>query len=104
MTTKSNLGVEVGDSDTELIQSTETSTSDDRVFGVGNRENEITAIAWGSDDNQNWDEEESKTLQPGDYETLKVSITHKPYVKLTGKTTSSGQKSTVDAYLTYPEP
>ena len=77
---------------------------EDRRFGVGNGDNEINATAWGSDDNQNWTEEESKTIAPNNYETLIVGLNHYPYVKLTGRTTSSGQTSTVDGYLTYSEP
>jgi hypothetical protein len=104
MATKSNLGVEVGDTETEIIESTYTSTNVDRVFGVGNITKEIIATAWGSDDNQNWVEEESKTIGPGEYKILIVGIHHVPFVKLTGRTTAPGEKSIVDTYLTYTEP
>lgn len=104
MATKSRLNVEVLDTETEIIESTYTSTSENRIFGVGNGEKEIIATAWGSDDNQKWKEEESKTIPPGKYETLMVSITHLPRVKLTGRTTIPDETSIVDAYLTYSEP
>jgi len=103
MVTKSILNVEILDTETEIIESTLTSTSENRIFGIGNGEKEIIATAWGSDDNQNWEEEESKTIPPGKYEILMVRITHLPRVKLTGRTTTPGETSKVDAYLTYSE-
>jgi len=51
MAIKSALGVEVGDTETEIIESTLTFTDEDRIFGVGNGDKEIIATAWGSDDN-----------------------------------------------------
>lgn len=104
MATKSNLNVEVGDIETELIESTLTSTDENRTFGVGNGEKEIKATTWGSNDNQNWEEEESKTIAPRDYETLIVGINHFPRVKLTGRTTTPDETSILDAYLTYSPP
>ncbi len=70
---------------------------------MGNGEKEIIATIWGSDDGQNWNEEESKTIPPGNYNTLVVGNHHFPKVKLTGRTTTPGETSTVDAYLTYIE-
>jgi hypothetical protein len=104
MATKSRLNVEVKDSETEVIESTYTSTSEERNFGVGNGEKEIIATVWGSDDNQTWDEEDSKTIAPSNYDTLTAGTSHYPYVKLTCRTTTSGEISIVDGYLTYPEP
>ena len=104
MTTISRLGVEVRDTETEIIESTLTSTSEDRIFGVGNGEKEIIATIWGSDDGQNWNEEESKTIPPRVYEILILGLNHLPRVKLTGRTTNSDETSVVDVYLTYPEP
>jgi hypothetical protein len=99
----SRLDVEVRDTETEIIESIKTSTSEDRIFGVGNGEKEIIATAWGSDDEQEWEEVESKTIPPENYRTLIVGNNHLPYVKLTGRTTTSGEISIVDGYLTYPE-
>ena len=63
MASKSNLNVEVRYAETQIIESTVTVTSEDRIFGVGNKgENEIIATAWGSNDDQNWEEVESKTI------------------------------------------
>ncbi len=104
MATISNLGVEVGNTETEIIESTHTSTNEDRIFSVGNREKEIVTTAWGSDDNQNWEEVESKTITPRSYDTLVTGMNHLPYVKLTGRTTTPGETSIVDAYLNYPNP
>jgi hypothetical protein len=104
MATKSRIGVEVKDTETEIIESTHTSKETDRKFGVGNGEKEITATAWGSDDNQNWEIEESKTIPPYGYKTLVVGNNHLPYVKLSGKTTNVGDTCIVDAYLNYNEP
>ncbi len=104
MATRSVLKVEVGDSDTEIIGSTETSKNEDRIFVVGNGEKEIIATAWGSDDGQNWVEEESKTIPSDNYDVLVVGNNHFPRVKLTGRATNSDEASVVDAYLIYPEP
>ena len=104
MATKSSLNVEVGDSETEIIESTHTSTESDRTFGVGNGDKEIIATAWGSDDEENWFKEESKTVAAHAYKILIVGLHHYPYVKLTGRTTTSGQTSIIDGYLTYEEP
>ena len=105
MTTKSNLNVEVRDTETEIIGSTKTVTSEDRIFSVGNKgEKEIIATGWGSEDNQNWEEIDSKTVAPGEYATIIGGITHWFYVKLTGRTTTPDETSTVDGYLTYSEP
>jgi hypothetical protein len=101
MTTKSRLNVEVGDTETEIIESTETVSSEERKFGVGNGEKEIIATAWGSDDNQNWHEEDSATIGPGRYKILIVGPSHDPWVKLTARTSGSGETSIVDGYLTY---
>ena len=103
MATISRLAVEVRDTETEIIESTHTSTNEDRIFGVGNGEKEIIATIWGSDDGQNWNEEESKTIPPGSYEILKLGPHHFPRVKLTGRTTAPDETSIVDAYLTYAE-
>lgn len=104
MATKSALDVEVRDTEIEIIESTPTSTNEDRIFGVGNGENEIIATAWGSDDNQNWNEEVKKIISPRGYEILIVGINHYPFVKLTGRTTTPDKTSIVDAYLTYSPP
>jgi hypothetical protein len=71
---------------------------------VGNGEKEIIATAWGSDDGQNWNKEESKTIPSDNYEVLVVGNNHFPRVKLTGRTTMSSETSVVDAHLIYPEP
>ncbi|MFX0208414.1 MAG: hypothetical protein ACFFDT_20695 [Candidatus Hodarchaeota archaeon] len=103
MVTKSVLGVEVIGTEIEIIGPIETSKKEDRIFGVGNGEKEIIAAAWGSDDGQNWVEEESKTIPPGNYKILVVGNNHLPHVKLIGWTTTPGETSVVDAYLTYTE-
>jgi hypothetical protein len=101
MATISNLNVEVGDTETDLIESTETSTNEDRAFGVGNGAKEIIATIWGSDNNEDWNEEDVRPMPPNIYDTLILGAHHYPYVKLTARTTSSGETSIVDAYLTY---
>jgi hypothetical protein len=70
MATISNLNVEVGDQDTVIIDSTETATNEDRIFGIGNGENEIIAKVWGSNDNQNWEEVDNKPIPPQGYENI----------------------------------
>ena len=104
MAIKSRLNVEVGDTETEIIESTETDKSEDRTFGVGNGDKEIIATAWGSDDGENWQVEESKNVAPSSYKVLIVGNNHFPFVKLTGRTTSATETSVVDGYLTYSEP
>ncbi|UCE73245.1 MAG: hypothetical protein JSV56_09435 [Methanomassiliicoccales archaeon] len=104
MITKSNLGVEVSYVETEIIESTETVKNEERRFGVGNGDKEIIAEVWGSDDNQTWEKDDSKTIDPGDYATLRSGPSHHPFVKLTGRTTVSGEMGIVDGYLIYNEP
>lgn len=104
MVTKSRLSMSVVQTETEIIESTRTVTSEERRFGVGNGDNEIIATAWGSDDNQNWEEIESKTVEPHAYVILIAGPSHWWNLKLTGRTTNSGIPSSVDAYLVYTEP
>ncbi len=101
MVVKSNLDVEVGDTETEIIESTQTFTGEDRTFGVGNGSKEIIATAWGSEDNVNWVEEDSKIIAPEEYKVLVVGPSHNPRVKLTARTTTPVEPSIVDGYLTY---
>ena len=103
MPIKSNLNVEIRDIETEIIEVTLTDSSKERRFGVGNRGKEIIATVWGSDDNQNWEEMESKTVAPDGYVTIFGGLSHHPYVKLMGRTTIPGETSVVDGYLTYSE-
>ena len=86
MAIKSNLDVVVSDSETEIIESTETVTTASRKFNVGNGEKRISITAWGSNDNQNWEEVESKTIGINKYDSIIMGLNHHLYVKLTGKT------------------
>lgn len=104
MATKSRIDVEVKDSETEIIESTATVTSEERRFCVGNKDRAITITAWGSNDNQNWDEVQSKNIGPNTYDTIILGPNHYWHVKLTGKTTSTGKTGAVDAFLIYTEP
>ncbi len=104
MVTISNLGVEVGSMETEIIEPTHTNKNEDRIFRIGNGETEIQATVWGSDDNQNWSEERSETVAPYEYKIMVVGPHHAPYVKLTGKVTSVTGTGNVDGFLTYSEP
>ncbi|TEU00788.1 MAG: hypothetical protein E3J23_01640 [Candidatus Stahlbacteria bacterium] len=97
----SNLDVEVGDTETQIIEPTQTFTGENRTFGVGNRDKEIIATAWGCEDGVNWVEEDSKTIAPEEYKVLVVGPTHYPWLKLTARTTTSTETSIVDGYLTY---
>lgn len=92
--------VEVGDTEIEIIEAHETPHEKDRIFGVSNGDQEIEAKAWASGDGETWEERETKIISPNKTSSLTVG----PfiyYVKLTGKTTTSGTTSTVDASLTY---
>ena len=104
MATISSLGIEVGNTETEIIEATHTNKDENRTFGVGNQTNEIIATVWGSDDNQDWKELEIKTIAPGSYEHLIVGPSHDPWVKLTGRTMNPGITSSIDGYLIYSEP
>jgi len=104
MTVKSRLDISVGDTETEIMESTTTITSEERRFSIGNKGEEIIATVWGSDDNQNWEVADSKTIPPNNYEILIVGPNHYPFVKLTGRTTVPNVESIVDCYLTYTEP
>lgn len=104
MTTKSRTNVNVVDTETEIIESTNTNKSEERRFAIGNGEEEIIATLWGSNDNQSWEEVESKTIISNGYEIIILGPNHFWHVKLTGKTTSPGKSSIIDGYLTYTEP
>jgi hypothetical protein len=104
MVTKSTLKVSVVHTETEIIESTRTVTSEERRFGVGNGDKEIIVTAWGSDDNQNWEEIESKTVEPHTYVILIAGPSHWWNLKLTGRATASTETSIVDGYLEYTEP
>ena len=104
MATKSRLGIEVGDTETEIIEPTETVTNENREFKVKNGEKEIIVTAWGSESDNGWEVETSKTISPNDEDTLTVGPSHDPWLKLTARTTSPRETSTVDGYLTYTEP
>ncbi|UCG69434.1 MAG: hypothetical protein JSV09_16975 [Thermoplasmata archaeon] len=104
MATISRLNVEVGDTETEIIESTATVTSEERIFGVGNGDKEITATAWGLNDEGIWVVIESKIVTPKAYEKIILGINHYFHVKLTGRTNVSGEISFVDGFLTYTAP
>jgi hypothetical protein len=101
MAIKSNMNVEVGDTETELIGSTATDSHEARTFSIGNKEKEVEVKAWGSPDNMAWQEITSKTIAPEGYDTIILGVNHWWYVKLTGKTTNPGDTTHVDVYFTY---
>ena len=92
--------VEVSDTETEIIEPHETDKERPRTFIVSNGDYEIEAKAWGSNDQQNWEERDSKVISANNVDKLIVGPTI-CWVKLIGKTTSSGETSIVDAMLKY---
>ena len=104
MAVKSNLNVNVGDTETELIGSTATATMEDRIFSIGNGLKEISATAWGSNDGASWEEIETKTISARGYDTIIIMRNHYINIKLTGKTTNQGDTSIVDSYFSYTPP
>jgi hypothetical protein len=100
----SNLNVNVGEMETELIGSTETNTHEDRVFHVGNGEKKIEVTAWGSNPGEDWIVIETKTINAEEYGTIVLGSNHHFYCKLTGKTLNPGYTSIVDAFFTYTPP
>jgi hypothetical protein len=104
MAIKSNLNVNVGSAETELIESTETNTLAERIFSIGNGEKEISVTAWGSNPDEDWIEIETKTIGPNGYDTIVLGANHFFNCKLTAKTASSVNISIVDAYFTYTTP
>lgn len=103
MGSKSATNVEVSNAETEIIGSTETNKNHDRMFTVQNGEKDIIATAWGLDDNEVWQVEDTKTINARESNVLVVGPSHAPRVKLTGKTTTSGDTSIVDATLTWTD-
>lgn len=101
MVIKSNLNVSVGDTETELIGSTETDSNQDREFRIGNREKEISVTAWGSNPGEEWEEIETKTIDSHLYDIIIILRNHYINCKLTGKTTNQGDTSMVDSFFTY---
>jgi hypothetical protein len=99
MGSKSATNVEVSHTETEIIEPTDTNKQEDRTFMVQNGEKNIIAIAWGLDDNQVWQEIDNKTINARESNVLIAGQTHYPRVKLTGRTTTSGDTSIVNATL-----
>ena len=95
--------VEVTDTETEIIESQETDKEKDRYFGVANGDEEIEVIAWGSNDNENWEEKATITISANEADSFIVGP-HVCWVKLTGKTTRAETTSIVDACLFYGTP
>ena len=92
--------VDVGDTETEIIEPHETPHDKDRIFSVSNREQEVKVKAWASEDGETWEERETSVIPANN--TGSLTIGPRIYwVKLTGKTTTSGTTSTVDACLVY---
>jgi hypothetical protein len=104
MTVKSSENVEVNNTETEIIEPTDTDKNENRTFSVENGDKQIIASAWGLDDNQTWQVEDSKPILPNDTGILVVGPTHMPRVKLTARTTMVTDISIVSATLTYSEP
>ena len=92
--------VEVGDSETVIIEPQETDKNKNRIFAIANRDQEIEVKAMGSNDMENWETRETKIIPPNNADSLIVG----PFVcwvKLIGKTTTPGTISNVDASLVY---
>ena len=92
--------VEVGDTETEIIEAHETPHDKDRIFSVSNGDKEIEVKAWASEDGTDWEVRETKTISANETATLIVGA-FIYFVKLTGKTTTTGDISEVDACLIY---
>lgn len=95
--------VEVGEEETEIIGSTETPSCDqNRVFAVASGNKPLEVTAWGSENGEDWEEKDSKTIRANDADSLIVGPTIY-YVKLTGKVPASNLNgtTTVDAALVY---
>ena len=102
---KESLDVEVGNSETEIIDSTYTDKYRNRKFRIENGENVIIATAWGSNDQVTWEFWKSDTIDPYKTDTMVLGLNHYWYVKLTGRTTGDPDStSIVDAFLTYHIP
>jgi len=93
-------GVEVREDETEIIEPQHTPHDRNRTFAVANGENEIEVKVFGSNDEQNWEERDSKIIPPNDSDSL-ICGPVVYWVKLVGKTTSLGTISKVDACLVY---
>ena len=102
---KESLNVTVGDSETEIMESTLTDKKFNRKFDIYNGENEIIATAWGSNDQVTWEAMCTITLSPYENNWLILGHNHWWYVKLTGRTTNPPNTiCIVDAYLYYRVP
>jgi hypothetical protein len=103
MGSKSVTDVEVSDTETEIIESTETNKNDNRTFTVQNGEKQIVVTAWGLDDNQIWQIEDTQVIAPRESNVLIVGPSHAPRVKLTGRTVTQSDISIVDATLIWSD-
>ena len=93
--------VEVGDTETEIIEPQETDKEKDRIFSVANHGAEIEITAYGSNDGgETWEERGSKVIPENHSDTHVVAL-DVFIVKLIGKTTNPGAISNVDASLVY---
>jgi hypothetical protein len=101
MGSKSVTNVEVGDSETEIMDPTEVDAKVEKSFSVDNGDKEIIAIAWGSIDGTGWTLVDQKTIAPSGNGILVVGPNHFINVKLTGRTTTLATTSSVDATLTW---
>ena len=90
----------VTDTETEIIEAHETPHEKDRIFAVSNGEKKIEVKAWGKNEGESWIEKGSREIEANNNGTLTVGL-NVYFVKLTGKTLSSGDTSIVDASLTY---
>jgi hypothetical protein len=101
MAIKYNLKISVRDTDTELIDSTATNSLQDRIFCIGNRENEISVTAWGRNEESDWEIIETRTIGPHMYDTIELDVNHFFECKLIGNTISSQAAGIVDAFFIY---
>jgi hypothetical protein len=98
---KTTENIEVGFSETELIESTATDSQQQRVFQITNGAKEIIATVHGSEDNVIWSSRESKNISPNTMDQITLEINHDQYIKLVARTTKFGDSSIVDTTFTF---
>ena len=100
---KQVFDVEVGYTETEIMDPTLTNKKYNRKFFIENGENEVITTAWGSNDLETWEVMGTKSFAAQESGWLILGFNHYWHVKLTGKTVSVAPNSIVDATLYYRE-
>ena len=92
-------GVEVTDTETEIIGSTQVDADKHKIFVVQNGDNAIETKAYGSENGTDWTMKDMKRIEVNMISALLVEKNMCIYVKLSGRTLEPDTESIVTAIL-----